>query len=102
MSHDIKKQFNARAKDLMAECHENGVAAIFLAGFNDGETIRSATGLSQKLVTLMGIEIYTLSKQINCPLKDILGAISECARDCAKVSNDKWKPSDDAGSGNGK
>lgn len=97
-----RKLINARAKDLMAECHKNGVAAIFLAGFNDGYIVRSATGMSQKLITLMGVEIYTLSEQMNCPLEKVLGAISECARDCAKVSNNKWKPSSDAGVGNGK
>lgn len=99
---DIEKKLNEQAKDIMVECYENSVPAIFIAGFDDGGTIRAAVGYHSKLIVLMGIEAYTLSRQMNCPLKNLLGAISECAKDCAKAANKKWKPSSDAGVGNGK
>lgn len=88
----MSDEINAKAKELVSLCHENGVECIFLAGFDDGQTIRAAAGPMQKILLLNAIGLISWGKQTGNSAKEMAEALADCVEKIQRdMDSGKWQ-----------
>lgn len=91
-----QKEINQKAKDLVSLCHESGVPCVFLAGFDDGATIRAADGPMQEILILTAIGLIQWGKGTGNSAKEMAEALVDTVVKIQRdMDNGKWGGSHD-------